>query len=40
MIHGGGFDTVSLVTLGDFLLLLLLWLFFARYLCRDLVGLT
>jgi hypothetical protein len=38
MIHGGGFDTVSLVTLGDFLLLL--WLFFARYLCRDLVGLT
>ena len=27
MIHGGGFDTVSLVTLGDFLLLLL-WLFF------------
>ena len=37
MIHGGGFDTVSLVTLGDFLLL---WLFFARYLCRDLVGLT
>jgi hypothetical protein len=39
MIHGGGFDTVSLVTLGDFLLLLL-WLFFARYLCRDLVGLT
>ena len=35
MIHDhGGFDTVSLVTLGYFLLLL----FFARYLCCDLVG--